>query len=80
MRHAAIRPAHCRPASQEGRDATSHGATDESAPEYVLTESALAARRELIAKLSKLHAKFEAKYGLLPDRTPGIREERDSRG
>jgi hypothetical protein len=66
--------------SQGDRDAASHGATDESAPQYVLTESALAARRELIEKLSKLHAKFEAKYGLLPDSTPGIREERDSRG
>ena len=66
--------------SQEDRDVTSHGTTDEYAPQHVLSDLALAARREWIEKLSKLHAKFEAKYGLLPDSTPGIREERDSRG
>jgi hypothetical protein len=66
--------------SQGDRDAASHGTIDEFAPQSVLAQSALTARREWIEKLSKLHAKFEAKYGLLPDSTPGIREERDSRG
>jgi plasmid stability protein len=45
---------------------------------HVLTEAALATRREWIEKLTRLQAGQEAKYGLLPDSTPGIREERES--
>lgn len=47
---------------------------------HVLTESASAARREWIARAERLHAEFKAKYGIMEDSTPGIREERDRRG
>jgi plasmid stability protein len=47
---------------------------------HVLTESALAVRREWAEKLRKLHEEQVAKYGILEDSTPGIREDRDSWG
>jgi plasmid stability protein len=47
---------------------------------YVLTESALAVRREWAERLRRLHEEQEARYGVLDDSTPGIREERDSWG
>ena len=47
---------------------------------HVLTEAALAARREWAEKARKLREEMRAKYGVLPDSTPGIREERDSWG
>jgi plasmid stability protein len=46
----------------------------------VLTEAALAARRKAADELRTLREEMRAKYGVLPDSTPGIREERDSWG
>ena len=57
------------------------GRSVEEGPRYVLTEAALAARREWAEELRKLHAEMRAENGgPLPDSTPGIREERDSWG
>jgi plasmid stability protein len=47
---------------------------------HVLTEAALAARREWIERLTRFQQELGAKYGELEDSTPGIREERDSWG
>jgi plasmid stability protein len=48
---------------------------------HVLTESALAVRREWAARLEKLRAEMRAENGgPMPDSTPGIREDRDSWG
>lgn len=46
----------------------------------ILRQEAFRPRRELASKLEKFHAELEAKHGLLPDSTPGIREERDRIG
>ncbi|TWT44930.1 hypothetical protein RAS1_13500 [Phycisphaerae bacterium RAS1] len=43
----------------------------------VLTAEAMRPRRELVERLDKHHEEMRAKYGELPDSTPGIREERD---
>ena len=60
--------------------AQSAGRSVEEELRHVLTEAALAARREWAEKLRQLHAEMEAKYGVLEDSTPGIREERDQMG
>lgn len=37
-------------------------------------------RRKLMERLERYHRDFEQAHGLLPDSTPGIREERDRWG
>ncbi len=46
----------------------------------VLTEAALAVRREWLERAERLHREFEAKYGVIEDSTLGIREDRDAWG
>jgi plasmid stability protein len=42
-----------------------------------LRDNLLKERRAWADRLMAAHAEFEAKYGILPDSTPGIRAERD---
>lgn len=43
----------------------------------VLTEGTLAPRREFAKRVKRRLARLRAKYGVMPDSTPGIRAERD---
>jgi plasmid stability protein len=45
-----------------------------------LRDNLLKERRAWADRLMAAHAEFEAKYGVLPDSTPGIRADRDERG
>ena len=47
---------------------------------HVLTEAALAARREAAEEFRAMRTYLRAKYGEMPDSTPGIRAERDGWG
>lgn len=57
-----------------------HGRSLEAELRELLTNEARRPRRELVKDLETFSASLEAKYGLLPDSTPGIREERDRLG
>lgn len=45
-----------------------------------LKDNLMAERRAWADRLMKQHAEFRAKFGVLPDSTPGIRADRDRRG
>jgi hypothetical protein len=45
-----------------------------------LTEAERAARREAIERLDRVRERIAAEHGVLPDSTPGIREEHESWG
>lgn len=45
-----------------------------------LRDNLLKERRAWAERLLAAHAEFEAKYGVLPDSTAGIRADRDERG
>jgi plasmid stability protein len=47
---------------------------------HVLTEAARAARLKAAEEFRKVREQLRAKHGVLPDSTPGIREEREARG
>ena len=44
------------------------------------TEAERAARRQAIERLDRVRERIAAEHGVLPDSTPGIREERESWG
>ncbi|MFO0835814.1 MAG: hypothetical protein U0638_12645 [Phycisphaerales bacterium] len=56
------------------------GTSVEAILRKVITEEAKRPKRELIERLRKHHEEFRAQYGVLPDSTPGIREERERIG
>jgi hypothetical protein len=45
-----------------------------------LREEAMRKRREWAARLKARQDEFRQKYGVRPDSTPGIRQDRDERG
>lgn len=53
------------------------GTSVEAILRKVITDEAQRPKREMLASLRKYHEEFRAKHGVLPDSTPGIREERD---
>lgn len=56
------------------------GVTLESLMKDILVEGAFQPRRAIAAELAEFREGLRKKYGVLPDSTPGIREERDRRG
>jgi plasmid stability protein len=46
----------------------------------VVTEAALKPQHDFALKVRALQEDLQAKYGIMPDSTPLIREERDRRG
>lgn len=54
-----------------------HGHTFGDELRQLLAEAAHRPRREMVDKLRQLHEAMRLECGLLPDSTPGIREERD---
>jgi plasmid stability protein len=42
-----------------------------------LTETQMESRRQVLAELDAFREQLGAKYGIMPDSTPGIRAERD---
>lgn len=56
------------------------GTSVEAILRTLLTSEAERPRKELAARLQAHHEEFRAKYGLLPDSTDIIREERDRIG
>lgn len=56
------------------------GVTLEALSRELLVEGAFRPRRALAAELAKFQEALREQYGILPDSTPGIREERDRRG
>lgn len=72
-----------RTVEEELRQALTRGVRGDAIPNGTrgeLTEAEFAARREWAAKLRRAREKIAAEHGVLPDSTPGIREERDSWG
>jgi plasmid stability protein len=57
-----------------------HGKTFGEELRGLLTEAAWRPRREMVAELREHQEQMRAKYGVLPDSTPLIREERDRWG
>ncbi len=57
-----------------------HGRSLEAELREMITQEALRPRRELVGDLEQFSESLRAKYGMLPDSTPLIREERDRRG
>lgn len=57
-----------------------HGQSLEAELREFLTREALRPRRELVEDLERFSESLEAKYGLLSDSTPLIREDRDRHG
>ena len=57
-----------------------HGTSLEAELRGILTREAFRPRRELADKLRQFQEELTAAHGLLPDSTPGVREERDRIG
>ena len=53
------------------------GTSVEAILRKLITEEAKRPKREMMAELREYHERFRAEHGVLPDSTPGIREERD---
>ena len=60
--------------------ASTAGRSLEEELRQVLTDKAREVRQEFARRARELRAEMEAKYGVLPDSTPGIREDREERG
>lgn len=54
-----------------------HGHTFGDELRQVLAEAASRPRRQMVEELRQLHEAIRLECGVLPDSTPGIREERD---
>lgn len=66
---------------QEFKDrARREGTSVEAILRALITAEALRPKKELMERLRKHHEEFRAKYGVLPDSTPIIREERERIG
>lgn len=61
------------------RRAKEAGRSLEDQLRQVLKEAALAPRREFAKRIKRRLARLRAKYGEMPDSTPGIRAWRDGR-
>ena len=59
------------------RRAAEAGRSLEDQLRHALKEAALAPRREFAKRVRRRLARLRAKYGIMPDSTPGIRAERD---
>jgi plasmid stability protein len=46
----------------------------------LLVEGASNSRKELLREVRAFRTRLRRKYGVLPDSTPGIREDREARG
>ena len=66
--------------SELKRQAKRHGRTLGEEVREVLTREAYRSREQIVERLQHLRDQIRAKHGELPDSTPGIRAERDSRG
>ena len=60
--------------------AVRHGKSLSEELREMLTREAFRPREEIVERLQQLRDQIRAKHGELPDSTPGIRGERDSRG
>lgn len=57
--------------------AKAKGISVEEELRQTLADEQVRTRREWLTRLEALHREQEAKYGILPDSTPGIRAARD---
>ncbi|MBU0725378.1 MAG: hypothetical protein KJ904_07205 [Alphaproteobacteria bacterium] len=57
--------------------ARSAGRSLEEELRHVLTEAAMEPRRRFLERATALRADIRDQHGILPDSTPGIRQERD---